>query len=179
MLHRSPRRFGAFREQSRGNTPLAPIRVDGERPLPDPPSATGLCFTIKQLRILQPDCLQEHNQIPNKLAARSIPYSRGFLKWRLSDTGPEPRPTVVIGRCPKPFTKANLTGRAESQRALKASGCPHQTRCCEYQRRTLTAAGPLSHCRSKKAAAHRTCRPADHICSSSHSPRRSAWACGL
>jgi hypothetical protein len=28
----------------------------------------------------------------------------------------------------------------------------------------LTAARPLSHCRSKKAAAHRTCRSADRIC---------------
>jgi hypothetical protein len=65
-----------------------------------------------------------------------------------------------------------------SSAALKASGCPRQAKCCDDQKPPFTAARPLSHCRSKKAAAHRTCRSADHICSASHSPRRSAEACG-
>ena len=50
-------------------------------------------------------------QFPIALAACSLPYSRGFLPWRLSDTG-EPGPTAVIGRYPKPFTQGDITAIA-------------------------------------------------------------------
>ena len=43
-------------------------------------------------------------EIPIALAAPSLPTSRGFLPWRLSDAGPGACRTVVMGRHPKPFT---------------------------------------------------------------------------
>ena len=46
-----------------------------------------------------------HAEIPIALAAPSCLTSRGFLPWRLSDTGPGACRTVVMGRHPKPFTK--------------------------------------------------------------------------
>jgi len=43
---------------------------------------------------------------PNPHSARGtgVPHTRGFLPWRLSDTGPGTSPTVAMGRHPKPFT---------------------------------------------------------------------------
>jgi len=54
-------------------------------------------------------------QFPIALAERSLPYSRGFLPWRLSDTGLEPGPTVVIGRYPKPFTSRGMVDASSTR----------------------------------------------------------------
>ena len=47
-------------------------------------------------------------QIPIAPAAPSLLTSRGFIPWRLSDTGPGVCRTVALGRHPKPFTIASL-----------------------------------------------------------------------
>jgi hypothetical protein len=53
-------------------------------------------------------------EIPIAPAAPPPPISRGFLPWRLSDTGPGACRPVAMGRHPKPFTR--LTGPTASER---------------------------------------------------------------
>jgi hypothetical protein len=51
-----------------------------------------------------------HPSRPNPHSARGtgVPQTRGFLPWRLSDTGPGACRIAAMGRHPKPFTKAGL-----------------------------------------------------------------------
>src|SRR5215468_3514521 len=68
--------------------------------------------------ILEWTCTSDHTPHPNPHSASGthtrIPH-RGFLPWRLSDDGPDACGTVVMGRRPKPFTRADMLAYVRSR----------------------------------------------------------------